>query len=221
MAAGAVIQKRLLRPLLRRGRHARQQALCPSATPPATSPTAKAPSPAAARSPAVALMDARSIAATAANGGRLTPATELDWAKLRHDPAYYFRRVHLPAAASTTAAARPIASRGTASLRPQHRRLARHAAPCRTNLLLHVASAHHRPGDHHRRARSPRARPRPYRSNPLQAWRSSPCRRKDPAYVGRAKDVQAMEKARPADPADAALPAKLDGMLAALKAAQP
>ena len=39
--------------------------------------------------------------------------------------------------------------------------------------------------------------------------------------MGRAKDVQAMEKARLADPADAALLAKLEGMLAPLKAAQP
>ena len=41
----------LLRPLLRRRRHPRQRRASPSATPPATSPTARAPSPARARSP--------------------------------------------------------------------------------------------------------------------------------------------------------------------------
>ena len=57
---------------------ARPTASSPSATPPATSRTARAPSRARARWLAVALMDARSIAATAANGGKLTAATDLD-----------------------------------------------------------------------------------------------------------------------------------------------
>ncbi|MBP7403094.1 MAG: hydratase, partial [Clostridia bacterium] len=47
---------------------------------------------------AVALMDARSIAATAANGGRLTPATEIDYAApdltYTFDPAPYDKRVY-------------------------------------------------------------------------------------------------------------------------------
>ena len=64
----------LLRPLLRRRGCARQRRPSPSATPPGTSPTGRAASPGNGQIAYVALMDARSIAATALNGGRLTAA---------------------------------------------------------------------------------------------------------------------------------------------------
>ena len=67
----------LLRPLLRRGRHAGQRRIFH----PAYHPQLPQPGRLQAgegQMAGVALMDARSIAATAINGGRLTAATELD-----------------------------------------------------------------------------------------------------------------------------------------------
>ena len=57
--------------------------------PPATSPTGKVPKPGEGQISAVALMDARSIAATAANGGVLTAASEILDEPLP-TPAYHF-----------------------------------------------------------------------------------------------------------------------------------
>ena len=54
---------------------------------------------------AVALMDARSIAATAANGGRLTAATDLDVDYTK--PEYHFDGKTFMQSVFTTAGARP------------------------------------------------------------------------------------------------------------------
>ena len=165
---------------------------------------------------AVALMDARSIAATAANGGRLTPATELDWDKLAVDTTYTFdagiyqRRVYNGFGKADAAAELKrgpnIADWPSMSPLPE-------------NLVLPLASVITDPVTTTDEL-IPSGETSSLRSNPLKLSEFT-LSRKDPAYVGRAKDVQAMEKARLADPADAALLAKLEGMLAPLKAAQP
>lgn len=164
----------------------------------------------------VALMDARSIAATAANGGRLTPATELDWDKLAVDTTYTFdagiyqRRVYNGFGKADAAAELKrgpnIADWPSMSPLPE-------------NLVLPLASVITDPVTTTDEL-IPSGETSSLRSNPLKLSEFT-LSRKDPAYVGRAKDVQAMEKARLADPADAALLAKLEGMLAPLKAAQP
>ena len=164
----------------------------------------------------VVLMDARSIAATAANGGRLTPATELDWDKLAVDTTYTFdagiyqRRVYNGFGKADAAAELKrgpnIADWPSMSPLPE-------------NLVLPLASVITDPVTTTDEL-IPSGETSSLRSNPLKLSEFT-LSRKDPAYVGRAKDVQAMEKARLADPADAALLAKLEGMLAPLKAAQP
>ena len=161
-------------------------------------------------------MDARSIAATAANGGRLTPATELDWDKLAVDTTYTFdagiyqRRVYNGFGKADAAAELKrgpnIADWPSMSPLPE-------------NLVLPLASVITDPVTTTDEL-IPSGETSSLRSNPLKLSEFT-LSRKDPAYVGRAKDVQAMEKARLADPADAALLAKLEGMLAPLKAAQP
>ena len=89
----------LLRPVLRRRRHARQQR---PFHPPhhAQLPQPREPKPGNGQLSAVALMDARSIAATAAAGGILTPATDLPdetWdeaCEYTFDSAPYDKRVY-------------------------------------------------------------------------------------------------------------------------------
>ena len=54
---------------------------------------------------AVALMDARSIAATAANGGKLTAATDLDIEYTK--PEYHYNANAFTQSVSTTAGAMP------------------------------------------------------------------------------------------------------------------
>ena len=99
---------------------------------------------------AVALMDARSIAATAANGGRLTPATDLDWSApelsqvdlhYRFEPLIYHRRVF-----NGFGHAQPDAP----GFRPQYRGLAPHE-PSAPTLAAPGGQRHHRPRDHHGR----------------------------------------------------------------------
>ena len=89
MAAGAVVKHRLLRPLLRRRGHPRQQRLQSIRHTTRNFPNREGSKPGEGQIAAVALMDARSIAATAANGGRLTAATELDSPRLLR-PRYHF-----------------------------------------------------------------------------------------------------------------------------------
>ena len=148
---------------------------------------------------AVALMDARSIAATAANGGRLTPATDLDWSQLampayQFEPGIYQRRVY-----NGFAAARPeeklilgpnIADWPAMSPLPEH-------------LLLQVVSVILDPVTTTDEL-IPSGETSSLRSNPLKLAEYA-LSRKDPAYVGRAKAFQQKEAHRLADMADAAL----------------
>ena len=137
----------------------------------------------------VALMDARSIAATAANKGCLTPATELDvnYAK----PKYYFDR--------TIYENRVFDSKGQADTSVDI-----HFGPnikdwpvmsaLPENLLLKVVSEIHDPVTTTDEL-IPSGETSSYRSNPLGLAEFT-LSRKDPSYVGRAKAVQAAEKAR-------------------------
>lgn len=146
----------------------------------------------------VALMDARSIAATAANKGRLTPATEFA-GEYRH-PQYFFDK--------TIYENRVFDSKGKADptveiqFGPNIKDWPE--MPGLTdNLVLKVVSEIHDPVTTTDEL-IPSGETSSYRSNPLKLAEFA-LSRKDPDYVGLAKEVQVAEKAREAgeNPADA------------------
>ena len=151
---------------------------------------------------AVALMDARSIAATAANGGKLTPATDLDWteARLQPDLTYdfdaklYARRVY-----NGYNQPKPETE---LKLGPNITDWPR-MSPLTEHLLLKVASVITDPVTTTDEL-IPSGETSSLRSNPLRLSEFT-LSRKDPAYVGRAKATQALEKTRLENPADASL----------------
>ncbi len=136
----------------------------------------------------VALMDARSIAATAANQGFLTPATEMDveytGKKYHFDSSIYANRVfdsHGVADPSVEIQFGPnIKDWPSMSALPE-------------NLILKVVSEIHDPVTTTDEL-IPSGETSSYRSNPLGLAEFA-LSRKDPAYVGRAKEVQAAQKA--------------------------
>ncbi|MBE5863440.1 MAG: hydratase [Lachnospiraceae bacterium] len=137
----------------------------------------------------VALMDARSIAATAANKGVLTPATDFDGEfgkyKYHFDSKIYANRV--------------FDSKGVADSNAEI-----HFGPnikdwpamgaLPENLVLRVVSEIHDPVTTTDEL-IPSGETSSYRSNPLGLAEFT-LSRKDPAYVGLAKDIQKAEKAR-------------------------
>ena len=137
----------------------------------------------------VALMDARSIAATAANKGYLTPATDLDveytGPKYFFDKSIYDNRV--------------FDSKGVADpneelkFGPNIKDWPAMSA-LTDNLVLKVVSEIHDPVTTTDEL-IPSGETSSYRSNPL-ALAEFALSRKDPEYVGRAKEVQKAEKAR-------------------------
>ncbi len=139
----------------------------------------------------VALMDARSIAATAANKGYLTAATDVDVNFT--NPKYFFD--------SSIYANRVFDSKGVADPSqeikfgpnikdwPAMPELTKH-------LMLKVVSEIHDPVTTTDEL-IPSGETSSYRSNPLGLAEFT-LSRKDPAYVGRAKEVQKAEKAREA-----------------------
>lgn len=136
----------------------------------------------------VALMDARSIAATAANKGILTPAT--DFAGEYRKQQYYFDE--------TIYANRVFDSKGVADpsveiqFGPNIKDWpAMSALP--ENLLLKVVSEIHDPVTTTDEL-IPSGETSSYRSNPLGLAEFA-LSRKDPAYVARAKEVQKAQKA--------------------------
>ncbi|MDO4616045.1 MAG: hydratase [Lachnospiraceae bacterium] len=140
----------------------------------------------------VALMDARSIAATAANKGFLTPATEFA-GEYRH-PNYYFD--------SSIYANRVFDSKGAADpsveiqFGPNIKDWpAMSALP--ENMILKVVSEIHDPVTTTDEL-IPSGETSSFRSNPLGLAEFT-LSRKDPAYVGRAKEVQKAQKAIEAD----------------------
>ena len=137
----------------------------------------------------VALMDARSIAATAANKGFLTPATDMDveykGQKYHFDKNIYANRVfdsHGVADSSVEIKFGPnIKDWPAMSALPE-------------NLILKVVSEIHDPVTTTDEL-IPSGETSSYRSNPLGLAEFT-LSRKDPAYVGKAKEVQKAEKAR-------------------------
>ncbi len=136
----------------------------------------------------VALMDARSIAATAANKGYLTAATEVD-VEYSH-PKYHFD--------SQIYANRVFDSKGAADP-AQEIKFGPNIkdwpamSPLPQNMVLKVVSEIHDPVTTTDEL-IPSGETSSYRSNPLGLAEFT-LSRKDPAYVGRAKEVQKAQKA--------------------------
>ena len=162
----------------------------------------------------VALMDARSIAATAANKGYLTAATDVDvefkGRKYHFDKSIYENRVfdsHGMADPDTEIQFGP-------NIKDWPEMVA-----LTDNLLLKVVSEIHDPVTTTDEL-IPSGETSSYRSNPLGLAEFA-LSRKDPEYVGKAKEVQKAEKAREAgqNPVDA-LP-EVGGVFEALKSNLP
>jgi aconitate hydratase len=137
----------------------------------------------------VALMDARSIAATAVNGGVLTPATEVCTEEKEYEYKFnnmvYENRVY----------------NGFGKPMPEHElRFGPNIADwpkmqqLGENILLEVASVITDPVTTTDEL-IPSGETSSFRSNPLRLAEFT-LSRKDPNYVGRAKQIQALEKAR-------------------------
>jgi aconitate hydratase len=151
---------------------------------------------------AVALMDARSIAATAANGGILTPATDLDWESIAkhadltytYNPRVYAHRVYngfgTPQPETPLAFGPNIADWPAVPALPEH-------------LLLRLASVITDPVTTTDEL-IPSGETSSLRSNPLKLAEYT-LSRKDPGYVGRAREMQTLEQRRRNNPADAEL----------------
>ena len=140
----------------------------------------------------VALMDARSIAATAANKGYLTSATDLADIEYTHpkyffDKAIYDRRVYNGVGKADPSV--EIKFGPNIKDWPE-------MVPLTDNLLLKVASVIHDPVTTTDEL-IPSGETSSYRSNPLGLAEFT-LSRKDPEYVGRAKAIQAVEKVREA-----------------------
>ena len=136
----------------------------------------------------VALMDARSIAATAANRGYLTAATDMDVDFTK--PKYYFD--------SAIYANRVFDSKGVADPSVEIKmgpNIKDWPAMCElpANLILKVVSEIHDPVTTTDEL-IPSGETSSYRSNPLGLAEFT-LSRKDPAYVGKAKEVQKGQKA--------------------------
>ena len=136
----------------------------------------------------VALMDARSIAATAANKGYLTAATDMDVNYTK--PKYYFDK--------NIYANRVFDSKGVADpneeikFRPNIKDWPA-MSPLPENLFLKVVSEIHDPVTTTDEL-IPSGETSSYRSNPLGLAEFT-LSRKDPEYVGRAKEIQKAQKA--------------------------
>ena len=137
----------------------------------------------------VALMDARSIAATAANKGFLTSAEEFDGSYSEHK--YYFDK--------SIYENRVFDSKGVADpsveiqFGPNIKDWPEMAALA-DNLILKVVSEIHDPVTTTDEL-IPSGETSSYRSNPLGLAEFTLSRKKDPEYVGRAKAIQAAQKA--------------------------
>ena len=137
----------------------------------------------------VALMDARSIAATAANKGYLTAATDIDadFTKPKYffDKSIYEKRVY-----NGVGKADPSVDIKFGPKIVDWPKM----SPLTDNLVLKVVSVIHDPVTTTDEL-IPSGETSSYRSNPLGLAEFT-LSRKDPAYVGRAKEIQKAEKAR-------------------------
>lgn len=145
--------------------------------------------PAAGQLAAVALMDARSIAATAANGGKLTPATEAHYTKkvkkYFFDSAIYEKRVYR-GAGHPDKDAELVYGPNIADW-PE-------MIPLGKNVLIKAVSVITDPVTTTDEL-IPSGETSSYRSNPLKLAEFA-LSRKNPGYVGRAKEVKAAEEVR-------------------------
>ena len=155
----------------------------------------------------VALMDARSIAATAKNGGRLTAATELDFVPedrpdelYAYDDAAYRSRVYR--GVGQPQKDEPLVFGPNIADWPEQVALPE-------NLVLTVCSAIYDPVTTTDEL-IPSGETSSYRSNP-HALAEFTLSRKDPAYVGRAKEVRALELKRRKGDVDPEVTAALCG----------
>ena len=158
----------------------------------------------------VALMDARSIAATAANKGYLTAATDVDVNFSK--PKYFFDK--------TIYENRVFDSHGVADpsveiqMGPNIKDWPKMVA-LTDNLILKVVSEIHDPVTTTDEL-IPSGETSSYRSNPLGLAEFT-LSRKDPAYVGRAKEVQKAEAAREAGEEPYAVLPKLKAAVDAIR----
>jgi len=151
----------------------------------------------------VCLMDARSIAATARCGGRLTPATDVDYTHVPHpyvfDPAPYARRVYNGFGKADPSVELVMGPNITDWPKMY---------PMADNLLVELAAVIRDPVTTTDEL-IPSGETSSYRSNPLRLAEFALSRRV-PEYVPRAKAAAAREAARRAGEPDAALVALLD-----------
>ncbi|MBC8530276.1 hydratase [Gehongia tenuis] len=137
----------------------------------------------------VALMDARSIGATALNGGRITPATDLDVNYTK--PKYFFNKaVYDSRCYNGFGKADPEAELKFGPNITDWPQM----SPLTNDLLLKVVS-YITDDVTTTDELIPSGETSSYRSNPLRLAEFT-LSRKDPGYVGRAKAVQKYEKAR-------------------------
>ena len=166
--------------------------------------------PAAGQLASVALMDARSIAATAANGGILTPATEVEYTKRYKkyffDAEIYEKRVYHGAGRPEREAALKYGP--NIADWPE-------MIPMGQNLLMKAVSVIMDPVTTTDEL-IPSGETSSYRSNPMKLAEFA-LSRKDPGYVGRAKAVKADEDERRRT---GAIPESVLGELGDLKIAQ-
>ena len=140
----------------------------------------------------VALMDARSIAATAANGGVLTAASEVVHEPLAVPPYHFDKSVYDKRVYNGWGQAEPDhALRFGPNIKDWPEQPALSA-----DLLLRITSHITDPVTTTDEL-IPSGETSSYRSNPLRLAEFT-LSRKDPGYVGRAKDVQALDAARKA-----------------------
>ena len=137
----------------------------------------------------VCLMDARSIAATARNGGRITAATDVDYTPVHHeyhfDKGVYDRRLYYGFGKADPSVELIMGPNITDWPKMQ---------PLAENLLVELAAVLHDPVTTTDEL-IPSGETSSYRSNPLRLAEFTLSRR-EPAYVGRAKAVAEVEAAR-------------------------
>lgn len=159
----------------------------------------------------VALMDARSIAATAANGGLLTPATDLDPAEerweYRFDDTPYRNRVY--SGFGSPVPDTPLVFGPNIADWPE-------MPPLPEHLLLKVVSFITDPVTTTDEL-IPSGETASFRSNPLGLAEFT-LSRKDPSYVGKAKEVRAFTKALADGKAPGEIAPELEEVFSALEA---
>ncbi|MDE5833192.1 MAG: hydratase [Desulfovibrio sp.] len=157
---------------------------------------------------AVALMDARSIAASAVNGGIITAADGLDWDKIRPDPFFRFN----PSAYEN----RVYNGYGKADMEKElitgpNISEWPDMPPLPEHLILEICGVILDPVTTTDEL-IPSGETSSLRSNPKKLAEYT-LSRKDPGYVGRAKAILAEEEERAKDPENAELVAKVEKLI--------